>query len=337
MTAEYRTLEDDSARAYIDALQLYDAYSEALADRKKYERRMHWQTHASGYRYLVASTSLRGRRANRSLGPDSEETRKIHDAYTQAQADAISRLKSLTTQYEKITRINRAIGLGSAPSIVVDILGQLEDAGLHKKLLIIGTNAMYAYAGAAKVKFDTAVTATQDLDLLWDSRARIQLASPDPQGLLGVLKRADPTFRKLASNGYTVANAKGYQVDLIKRNEGFRGETEPYQPWANEEDFWAVKTNNMDWLLSAPRFSQVIVGVNGKMAAMHTVDPRAFVLFKYWLSEQPDRDPGKARRDLRQARAVQNLVEEWMPHWSFNDLVPFPQRVRDMSAKDPTA
>ena len=73
------------------------------------------------------------------------------------------------------------------------------------------------------------------------------------------------------------------------------------------------------------------------MAAMHTVDPRAFVLFKYWLSEQSDRDPGKARRDLRQARAVQNLVEEWMPHWSFNDLVPFPQRVRDLSAKDPTA
>ena len=337
MPPEYRPLDDDNARAYIDALQLYDAYSEALGDRKKYERRMRWQTHAGGYRYLVASTSLRGRRVNRSLGPDSKETRKIHDAYTRAQADAISRLKLLETQYEKITRINRAIGLGSAPSIVIDILRQLENAGLYKKMIVIGTNAMYAYAGAAKVKFDTAVTATQDLDLLWDSRNRVQLISPDPQGLLGVLKRADPTFKKLASQGYTVANAKGYQVDLIKRNEGFDNEAEPFQPWANEQDFWAVKTNNLDWLLSAPRFSQVIVGANGKMANMHTVDPRAFVLFKYWMSEQPDRDPGKARRDLSQARAVQSLIEEWMPHLSFNDLVPFPQRVRDMSTKNPAA
>ncbi len=333
MPLEYRPLDDDSVRAYTDALQLYDAYSEARAERKKYERRMHWQNNAGGYKYLVATSSLNGRRTNKSLGPDSDDTRKIYATYTEAQANAISRLKALEAQYERVTRINRAIGVGSAPSIVVDILRELEDSGIYKKLIIIGTNAMYAYGAAAKVRFDTTVTATQDLDLLWDSRARIQLVSPDPEGLLGLLKRADPTFRKLASQGYTVANARGYQVDLIKRNEGFNAEIEPYQPWKNEQDFWAVKTNNMDWLLSAPRFSQVIVGVSGKMATMHTVDPRAFVLFKLWLSEQSNRDPGKARRDLRQAHAVKDLVEEWMPHRSFSELAPFPQRVRDMIGK----
>jgi hypothetical protein len=73
----------------------------------------------------------------------------------------------------------------------------------------------------------------------------------------------------------------------------------------------------MDWFLSSPKFRQVVVGTNGSMAEMTTVDPRAFVFYKVWLSKKDDRDPMKKPRDLAQARAVYNLVQERLPQLSF--------------------
>ena len=43
--------------------------------------------------------------------------------------------------------------------------------------MTIGTNAMYAYACAASVTFADSIMATQDLDLLWDSRSKLRIAS----------------------------------------------------------------------------------------------------------------------------------------------------------------
>ena len=85
-------------------------------------------------------------------------------------------------------------------------------------------------------------------DLLWDSRSKLRIASPDPKGLLGVIQRGDPSFMKIEGKPFTLVNNEGYQVDLIKRDEGYQ-HSEPGQIWANEEDFWAVKVHNMDWLL----------------------------------------------------------------------------------------
>src|SRR5690606_7034214 len=186
-------------------------------------------------------------------------------------------------------RINRALKLGDAPSIMVRVLQEIERAGLSKALRVVGTNALYAYASQASVQFADTVVATNDVDLLWDSRTRLQIAGPDHKGLAGVIQRADRSFGRMDDQIYTLVNKDGYQVDLIKRDEG-QQRPEPAQLWENEEDFWAVKVRNMDWLLSSPRFSSVVIAANGEMAKLETVDPRAFVLFKYWLSDRPDRD-----------------------------------------------
>jgi len=228
---------------------------------------------------------------------------------------------------ERQIRLNRALRLGSVPSPVTKTLEQLENAGLGRKIITIGTNAMYAYATAASVSFDEPITATKDLDLLWDSRSKLKIASPDPKGLLGLIQKGDPSFGRMEGKVYTIMNKDGYQVDLIKRDEGFQ-DSEPGQVWSNDDDFWAVKVKNMDWLLSAPKFEQVVISSSGGMATMTTVDPRAFGLFKIWLSDQPDRDAGKRRRDLAQAKAVFTLVEEWLPQLSLDDIKPIPERVR---------
>jgi hypothetical protein len=323
-------VSDNLLRPIVDAEQMYASYTGAAIDAKKYAARMSWQTSISGTKYLVSVLARNGLRQKRSLGVESSETQRIYARYIKDQSEAATRLKNMEQAYEIRVRLNRAHRLGDAPAIVVSVLNEIERANLYKKLIVIGTNALFAYASAARVRPDNVISATQDLDLLWDSRSKIKIASPDPEGLLGLIKRADPSFAKVTSHGYTISNRDGYQIDLIKRNEGFDNLEEPYQPWRNDADFWAVKTKNMDWLLSAPRFSSVVIATNGRMATMNTVDPRAFVLFKYWLSEQKDRDPGKARRDLLQARALEHLIETWLPQLSFQELSAFPRRVRNM-------
>lgn len=90
----------------------------------------------------------------------------------------------------------------------------------------------------------------------------------------------------------------------------------------------------MDWLLSAPKFRQVVVGSNGRMAEMVTVDPRAFALYKVYLGQKNDRDPIKAPRDIAQARAVYDLVQKRMPYLRFENVHFLPEKLRNDKALD---
>jgi hypothetical protein len=234
--------------------------------------------------------------------------------------------------------MNVALRVGRVPNVVVGLLEEIRQAGLQNHFLVIGTNALYAYETQAGVRFKGDVTATTDMDLLWDSRKRITLVTDGDEhfnkyGLIGVLKKFDPTFELLRNQEYTAANSQGYMIDLIKRRpESMFDDNEHPQLIANPDDFWATKIKNMDWLLSSPKFRQVIIGTNGSMAEMVTVDPRAFVFYKTWLSQKEDRDPMKKPRDLAQARAVYKLIQERLPQLSFDKIHVFPERMRNENA-----
>jgi len=331
----YTPVPDERLKSLVDAHQLYESYLSALREMERNASKLAWERRGSS-EYLISSRHLHGKLIKKSLGKRSEHTEAVYEIRIQRRAEAIERLEGLALAYQRQIRINRALKLGDAPSIMVRVLQEIERAGLSKALRVVGTNALYAYASQASVQFADTVVATNDVDLLWDSRTRLQIASPDHKGLAGVIQRADRSFGRMDDQIYTLVNKDGYQVDLIKRDEG-QQRPEPAQLWENEEDFWAVKVRNMDWLLSSPRFSSVVIAANGEMAKLETVDPRAFVLFKYWLSDRPDRDRMKARRDLLQAEVVQSLVEQWLPHLPFQGLAAFPQSVRDRSERGPGA
>lgn len=75
-----------------------------------------------------------------------------------------------------------------------------------------------------------------------------------------------------------------------------------------------VQARNAEQLVSAPRYSAIVVATNGQMARMNTVHPLAFVRFKHGLTGRPDRDPLKVGRDTLQADTVEQLVHEHLPH-----------------------
>lgn len=109
----------------------------------------------------------------------------------------------------------------------------------------------------------------------------------------------------------------------------------PEPPWADEAsglgdgDLVATDIWNMKWMLSMPKVSQTVIAKNGMTFMMTVPDPRVFALFKYWLSESDERDPRKKGRDKTQALIVRDLVNNYLPQYSFTEkqLKLFPNRV----------
>lgn len=328
----FQDITESTAKQLIDAAQLWDVLQDAERRGAKYTGSMFWRkTGAARTEYLIKE--VHG--IEKSLGCRSPDTEHIIAEFKRNKVESTERLKALRDAMKKQQRVNFALRIGRTPNTVIAVLNAIADAGISDHFLVVGTNALFAYETHAGVYLSGDITATKDFDLLWDSRKHLSLASKDPEFntkvLSGILKKVDKSFSVLDDEAYRAANSDGYLVDLIKRRPAsYFDDHEKQQLIKAEEDFWACKINNMDWLLSSPKFKQVIVGVNGHMAEMTTIDPRAFVLFKAYLSQKEDREAMKRPRDLEQAKAVFSLIEERLPHLSFDQIKVFPEKVRQL-------
>ena len=327
MDADIETfdLPEDATRQYIDARQTYLAFEQAQAKLQDYRGGMIWREQ-KGTDYLVR-TSTRGSQAG--LGARTPETQAIYDKFTTGKARAEEMVKRLRDSLERHRRMNKALRVGRTPDMLIDILNGLKRAGLHDKFVVVGANALYAYETAASTRVEAGQLATRDFDLLWDNRSKLKLAAQEglmADGMLGFLRRIDGSFTLREDQKYTAVNKEGYEVDILRRM-GAGSDKDPARLSGIDDDFWAVKAKNADWLLSAPKFSEIVVGTNGRMARMVTIDPRAFVLFKLWMTEQKDREYAKRVRDASQARVVIGLINERLPQLSFADIHVFPQDV----------
>lgn len=323
-------ITNEQRKQYIDAEQIRKIWLDGVQRAGNYRGSMYWQTSKSHeYLYREYSKSERS-----SFGLRTPVTEKIYAEFKAAKTNTKLRLKNLADSVRLHERMNNALRVGRTPSIVVNVLEEIRKAGFQDYFLVIGTNALYAYECHAGVRFVGDVTATVDIDLLLDSRKKLELLSFETEhfstnDFLGLLKNADPSF-ELADSKVSAANSTGYMIDLIKRSPQSLFDGKEKQPLLeNPNDFWASKIRNMDWLLSAPKFKQTVVGTNGKMAEMATVDPRAFALYKVSLSQKNDRDPNKSPRDLAQAQAVYSLIKEKMPQLGFERIEYLPERLHN--------
>ena len=181
---------------------------------------------------------------------------------------------------------------------------------------MVGTHALYAYEATAGVFFNDAAVATRDIDLLWNVRNHLAFATALTRvdsSMLGALKKVDPTFRIRNSQKYTAVNKDGFEVDIIRRPKQDK-DPHPVKLSEADDDFWVAQAPRAHLLQDSPSFSAVIVATDGTMARMNTLNPASFIQFKEWLSTLPERDALKRRRDSLQARAVEYVVKEYLPH-----------------------
>ncbi|MDD5331035.1 MAG: nucleotidyltransferase domain-containing protein, partial [Sulfuricella sp.] len=240
----------------------------------------------------------------------------------------------LAQAVQEFAGMAKGIYLNRVPSIVTATLRKLDEYGLlGKNLMVIGTNALYGYEAVAGVMLDAGLMATTDIDLLWDARTMLKLGLLDSEvaeaGVLAILRKVDRSFEPARQGDFRAVNKHGFYVDLVKQ-----APSPPSKPGEPEQlaggDLTPSWLPHIQWLLASQKFQAVVVGQDGLPAPMVAPDPRAFAVYKHWLSEQPDREPEKKQRDRLQAAAIIELVRGKFPHLPLdaNAERMFPKAVR---------
>lgn len=309
MTSDgYLELDELAAQQIINASGIFAEFQRAVQAARPYAGGMYWKR-LEGYEYLIKTG-----KANRqqSLGRRDERTEAIHEEFHRHKAPREERLKTLQASLNEAERFNKAAKAGRVPNVVIAVLRAFERHGLGKHFTVVGTHALFAYEAAAGVRIVQKALATVDVDLLWDARKRVRFET-DIQHLdrsvLSLLQEADKTFQRIELQKESAANAKGFQVDFLRRMPQDT-DPHPYRFSKDPDDLWPVQARRADVLTEASRFESPVIGTNGQMALMRTISPQVFVAFKLWMSEQRDRDPIKRERDGLQAKIVQGLMDE---------------------------
>lgn len=305
---DYLPLPDNAARQLIDSVTVFDEHRRVQAEARRFSGGMYWKQQGP-YEYLVRTTP--SNRQSR-LGPRSPDTEQVYERFTQGKQASDQRIRALRSALVEAERLNRAVKAGRTPALVVTLLQTLESAGLQQHFTVVGTHALYAYESAAGVRITQGALATQDVDLLWDARKRVQFITDLERldtSMLRVLQKADPSFRRKQGQAETAINDKGFEVDFLRRMA--TGEdVHPFRFSGDEDDLWPVQARRAAVLTEAPRFEHVVISATGRMAMLRTIAPAVFVEFKRWMgTEAPDRPEPRRRRDLRQADIVQQLID----------------------------
>lgn len=312
---QFIDIGDAARRQYVDAEATFSALEAARKSTHETRGGMYWKTAAGGDQYLIR-TNLNN--SQKSLGPRDASTGLIFSQFTERKNAGEERVKKLTAALAQQKRLNRALRVGRVPQIVIDLLNAMERAEVSGHFTVVGTHALYAYEAAAGVRLDAAALATQDVDFLYDTRTRLKLTTQLrrlDQSILSILRKVDASFKIREEDRYSAINDSGFAVDILRR-EVAEDDPHPLRLSDAEDEFWVVPARNASRLLNAPRFSSVVVSASGDMARMSTVDPRIFVEFKRWLTQQESREAIKRSRDLLQADLVEQMVKEYLPQYA---------------------
>lgn len=323
-------LTNDQRKYMIDTSQMYQTYIEAKRHANIYRYGMTWKR-ARDKEYLFRLSGRTG--YGKSLGVRSEATEQILADFKAGKDASNSRLDGIAERLDQIAKINKALQLGRLPVVIAKLLRALDERGLlGDEFIVLGTNCLFAYEAVAGVRIDPSLTASGDVDLMYDARRKISIASSklDGEGLIGLLRKIDKTFAPLRANSFRAANSQEFMVDLITPPRDMRISA-PIS--FAEGDLVASEVPGLEWLMNSPKFEAVCIAEDGWPAKMVVPDPRAFAVHKKWLSTRIERDPIKKPRDADQSRLVKDIVTEYFPHLPFEDaaLLAFPEELRKAS------
>ncbi len=329
-------LDGDSIRDAVDARDRYELLRRAQAEAKhSYGGSMKFEQRGDA-EYLIRrpySSSTR-----KSFGRRSPETEAKLEAFLAGKSRVEEQIKSLRGQLEDRSVVLRARGLGRVPQLTARVIRKLDDLGwLGTSLIVLGTNALFAYEAKAAVRIESGPLATGDVDVLLDARRRLVMSGgATERRLVGALQSVDRSFQRSSGRTCTVANKDGYVVDLVKSQDHGRIMREGQARLSDDpDDLVGTTTDSSRWLLNAPKFEAVAFDERGLPLRIVTLDPRVFALQKQWIVENdPTRDPAKRARDEQQAKLVARIVTRHLG-LKFEDSVlsGLPGAFRDLAAK----
>lgn len=313
----FTELTENQQRVYIDAIQIYQAYREALTSAAKFKGTMRWKK-SGGKEYLFRANDRYGN--GKSLGPRTPVNEELKEKFMQSKHEAENRLRSLQDSLEEQARFCKAAKINRVPNIVTALLRNMSNQKLlGTSLYVVGTYSLYAYEAMAGIRFETGITATGDIDFLWHDTKKLHLNGElSVSRLMGVLTSTDKTFRRMKQK-YKAVNSKGFEVDLIKRVPVNPFIEEKRTSIGNSDDLQAVNINSQKWITASQKVEAVVIGLDGFPAIISVPDPQVFVLHKLWMSKNSDRENSKKRRDRTQATAVAEVIIKHLPNYKFSE------------------
>ncbi|MEQ9332076.1 MAG: GSU2403 family nucleotidyltransferase fold protein [Thalassobaculum sp.] len=301
---------DEQLRVAANLQQHYETWIETERALAALPYGMLWKT-VSGRSYLYAMADRRGN--GTSLGPRSPETEARYQAYQSEKARLQDRRRSGGDRLAETCRLYRALRLPMIASEAAKILREADRRQLlGSHLLVIGTNAMAAYALEAGGRIGDAPDATDDFDLAWAGREEATDDIDDRTTLWGLLKAVDATYTVNTERTFQARNSKAYEVEVLaapSRIEGLRRRRDRPVP---------VPLPEQEWLLLGEPLGRVVVARDASPARIVAPDPRWFALQKLWLADQAKRDSLKRRKDSIQGAALLSALREAMPRFGLD-------------------
>lgn len=308
MEFEFIEYSDDQRKTYINSEMQYKSFlQKQVRYNKSFRFRMGWNK-SQGKEYLFKECLDTKKRV--SLGRKSEETIVIFNLFNKQKKELKASLKQSKELLLKNEKINKFTKISRVPNILVDLFRRINLLGLDEKVIIIGTNSMYAYEAYCGLFIEEQHLATYDIDVFNKRDKKISFALKEklPQKTLkSILLDVDSSFKKSKEAGYRFVNDDDMVVEIItpiskkeQKNDSFSGVIN-------------LEIDGIKWLNSSSLLKQMVVGQNGKCAFITTIAPLEYAVYKKWLGEHERKDFMKKQRDIKQSHLVALLVQDYMP------------------------
>jgi len=292
---------------------LYSAYLEALhMYNLQFRYKMLWQKHKDGYQLLAKENLRTGKREY--LGRRDERTEEIAESFRHAKQEIKERLKNLKEKLKRDARLNKLEGIARAPKELVSLFRKINELGLDDKLIVIGTNSLYAYEARAGIMIEEEHLATHDIDILNRKEKGISFmfnAMEEDTSALALLRSIDKSFYQSPQVPYRFINKDGIWIELIiplSKSPSERKHNDLFP------DVLPLDMKGLQWIENARLFQETIIGLDGRTANITTIHPLEFAIYKNWLGQREDRDFLKHTRDIEQSRLVTEIIRNYMPN-----------------------
>lgn len=297
-----RPFSDEQMRLLVNLEQQYEVWIEAERALETLPYGLSWKT-ISGRDYLYELIDRNGNAKSR--GPRSPETEAFYERSRAEKVEAKKRREQSWNRLAETGRLYRALRLPMLANEAANLLREADRRSLlGSHLMVVGTNAMAAYAVEAAGLITGIPDETEDFDVAWTA----QTSEPGSNLLWAMLKAVDSTYTVNTERPFQARNARAYEVEILAAPSTIGGMDIRDHPKP-------VPLEEQEWLLKGKMVNRIVAARDGSPARIVAPDPRWFALQKLWLAEQRKRNPLKRPKDAKQGKLLLSAVAESMPQY----------------------
>ncbi len=316
MNFNFIPYSNDQRKQYINAEHIYAIYLDKL---KNYQQEFRYSLFWEKER-LVKKHSRTNKKEY--IGKKDDNTIKIYEEFHKNKEQAKIELSNTKDKLQQAQKFNKFYKINRTPSALIKIFQKINEYSLEDKILVIGTNSLYAFESYCGIFVEEEHLATFDIDLLSKKDKKLSFLFkellPDNK-ISDFLHLIDKSFKVDSKVPYRFINKDNVIIDLINPSST----NIKMDSFYNNKFFDAISLdmNGMQWLENSKLFQSLIIGEDGKVAYIKTISPLDFAIYKQWLSKQKDREPIKRNRDIEQSRLVIKLIQEYMLDINLDDIL----------------